>query len=53
VCEEVVLGIPKQAWWVGFLAALVICSAFYISARLPPTLVPANSRVAKDLKEAE
>ncbi|KAG0624683.1 hypothetical protein M758_3G267200 [Ceratodon purpureus] len=51
LCEEVIFGIPKQAWWVGCLAALVICSAFYISARLPATLVPANARVAKDLKE--
>jgi len=52
VCEEVLLGIPRQAWWVGFLAVCVICSAFYISGRLPETLVPAKLRAVKHPREA-
>jgi len=52
LCEEVLLGIPRQAWWVGFLAVCVICSAFYISGRLPETLVPAKLRAVKHPREA-
>ena len=48
VCEEVVWGIPKQAFWVGFLSLLVFFVAFYTSYKLPATLVPANSRGSKD-----
>lgn len=42
LCEEVVLGLPKQAWWVGCLAVLMVCAAIYISGKIPPSIAPAE-----------
>lgn len=52
MCEEVIMGIPKQAWWVGFLAVLVVCFAYSVSTMLPATLIPIKSRF-KAPKEAQ
>lgn len=51
LCEEVMLGIPKQAWWVGFLATFVLCVCLFVSSRLPPSLLAPKSFNTKSVKE--
>uniref|UniRef100_A0A5B6Z1U3 Uncharacterized protein n=1 Tax=Davidia involucrata TaxID=16924 RepID=A0A5B6Z1U3_DAVIN len=55
VCNELLLGIPHEAWWVGILALLCLGVAFVIPYFLPPFLLrlnrssqPANQIVSKN-----
>ncbi|XP_028772419.1 uncharacterized protein LOC114729564 [Neltuma alba] len=45
VCDELLLGIPQQAWWVVVLAMLCLGIAFFIPFFHPPYLFPKNQNV--------
>ncbi|KAG8659498.1 uncharacterized protein LOC110606558 isoform X3 [Manihot esculenta] len=42
VCDELLLGIPYKAWWVGILVLLCLGLAFIIPQFLPPYLLQPN-----------
>ncbi|CBI20599.3 hypothetical protein VitviT2T_004380 [Vitis vinifera] len=42
VCDELLLGIPHKAWWVGFLILLCLGLALIIPHFLPPYLLQKN-----------
>ncbi|XP_031375076.1 uncharacterized protein LOC116189525 isoform X2 [Punica granatum] len=42
VCNELLLGIPQQVWWVVLLVLLCLVAAFIIPLFLPPYLLPRN-----------
>uniref|UniRef100_A0A2C9WAU0 Uncharacterized protein n=1 Tax=Manihot esculenta TaxID=3983 RepID=A0A2C9WAU0_MANES len=42
VCDELLLGIPYKAWWVGILVLLCLGLAFIIPQFLPPYLLQLN-----------
>ncbi|XP_054797426.1 uncharacterized protein LOC129302505 [Prosopis cineraria] len=42
VCDELLLGMPHQAWWVVVLAILCLGIAFFIPSFHPPCLLPEN-----------
>ncbi|KAK4279911.1 hypothetical protein QN277_011611 [Acacia crassicarpa] len=45
VCDELLLGIPQQAWWVVVLAILCLGIAFLVSFSHPTFLLPKNQNV--------
>uniref|UniRef100_A0A7N0T5M5 Uncharacterized protein n=1 Tax=Kalanchoe fedtschenkoi TaxID=63787 RepID=A0A7N0T5M5_KALFE len=42
VCDELLLGIPHKAWWVGALVLLCIALAAIVPRYLPPFLLQSN-----------
>ncbi|CAL1386371.1 unnamed protein product [Linum trigynum] len=42
VCDELLLGIPHKAWWVGVLVLLCLVAAFIIPRFLPVLMPPEN-----------
>ncbi|CAI0409049.1 unnamed protein product [Linum tenue] len=40
VCDELLLGIPHKAWWVGVLVLLCLVAAFIIPRLLPTLVLP-------------
>ncbi|KAF3778316.1 hypothetical protein EJ110_NYTH43780 [Nymphaea thermarum] len=47
VCDELLLGIPYKAWWVGILAILCIAFAFVLSSVLPSRLLHKDHKSAR------
>ncbi|CAI0441406.1 unnamed protein product [Linum tenue] len=42
LCDELLLGIPHKAWWVGVLVLLCLVAAFIIPRFLPALMPPEN-----------
>ncbi|CAN0907275.1 hypothetical protein LINGRAHAP2_LOCUS24713 [Linum grandiflorum] len=40
VCDELLMGIPHKAWWVGFLVLLCLVAAFITPRFLPTYMLP-------------
>ncbi|XP_031488443.1 uncharacterized protein LOC116256269 isoform X1 [Nymphaea colorata] len=47
VCDELLLGIPYKAWWVGILAILCIAFVFVLSSVLPSRLLHKGQKSAR------
>lgn len=45
VCDELLLGIPYQAWWVVVMVVLCLILALIIPAYLPPDWLAKNQRL--------
>jgi len=55
VCDELLLGIPHRAWWVGVLVLLCLGFAFVIPSFLPSYLLPKSqspSSVGRNVSKA-
>ncbi|KAJ4723492.1 Caveolin-1 [Melia azedarach] len=52
VCDELLLGIPHNAWWVVVLVVICLGLALIVPYFLPPYLLPKNRKLRSEMQHA-